>query len=162
MSKQLLAFSLLLVLGCSEKEKTLPKGEPFNKAEVAKIKNADAELQSAIIKAEANNPEGLLKLYEIYVNEPLYGVEFCEVAKEKLDQFLYLKPDLWISTFYKKDLNTFRWKSLSAIQMPPGVEENEFEQRIVEKLGKFRGTKEEMEFVTNLIELINSHSTNVR
>lgn len=46
--------------------------------------------------------------------------------------------------------------------MPPGVEENEFEQRIVEKLGKFRGTKEEMEFVTNLIELINSHSTNVR
>lgn len=115
----MLMISLYLITGCTEKGPE-QKQEGKDRSEIA-AKAVSLSIQ----QAEANNPEGLLKLYEIANDDNSYTVEYSEVANEKLHYFMYTKTRFWIKTFSTINLDKFKSyiekSGVDAFSLPEGV-----------------------------------------
>lgn len=128
------------------------------KDEIEQSKMAASELAEAIKQAEAENPDGLLKLYDIATNDPKFTVEYSEAAQEQIYLFLYSKTELWIKTFSKADLGKFKTfvQGIDVSQLPEGVSsDEEFRKTIFQKLEKIRGDDREMELIHHIFRIYN-------
>jgi hypothetical protein len=140
------------MIGCSD---TKTK-DSDSKKNVIESERSEKEYPNAVKSAESNNPEGLLQLYEIASKS--ISAETSEIARDKLLHILYSKPELWIRTFSKTDLESFKrylkTGGMAILELPKGVEsEEQYEQEIVKKLSKIRGDEKEMELINYILEL---------
>ena len=127
--------------------------------EIKRSEFAFKEYKAALKQATEDNPNGLLKLYDIASDDLVYTVEYSEVAREDLIYFLYSKTELWIRTFSKVELNKFETylsrTGLGVSKLPAGVgSDKEFEQTIVHSLKKIKGDKRETELRDYILKLI--------
>jgi hypothetical protein len=127
--------------------------------EIKRSEFAFKEYKSALKQVTEDNPNGLLKLYDIASDDVVYTVEYSEVAREDLIYFLYSKTELWIKTFSGVELNKFEMylsrTGLGISKLPAGVaSDKQFEQIIVNNLKKIKGDKKETELADYVLQLI--------
>lgn len=108
---------------------------------------------AGIEKANAGDAEGLKMLYAVYVEERKHDAEYRSAAKVALDNFLYLRTQLWVDAFAGSDPKTFDWPRLSLVDMPPGVKDlADLRARIKDNLLKLDAAGGKKEFVDLLLE----------
>jgi hypothetical protein len=127
--------------------------------EIQQSEFASKQYKSALKQAAENNPNGLLKLYEIASDDMTYTVEYSEAAREDLIYFLRSKTEFWIRTFSKVELNNLKIylnkTGLKVSKLPEGItSDKQFEQIIVDNLKKIKGDKREIELIDYILELI--------
>ena len=146
------AFMSIIIIGCSDTK----NNDTDSKKVKIESERLEKEYPSAVKLAESNNPEGLLQLYEIASKS--ISAETSEIARDKLLQMLYWKPELWIRTFSKTDLTSFKkylkTGGMAILELPKSVaSEEQYEQEIVKKLSKIKGDEKEMELINYILEL---------
>ncbi len=146
------AFLSIILIGCSDTKKNDTESQ---RVEI-ESERVEKEYPNAVKLAESNNPEGLLKLYEIASRS--ISAETSEMARDKLLQMLYMKPELWIKTFSKTDLNSFKKYlkagGLAILDLPKGVgSEEQYEHEIVRKLSVIKGNEKEKELIDYILEV---------
>ena len=146
------AFVCIITIGCSN---TKTK-DSDSKKDVIESERLEKEYPSAVKLAENNNPQGLLQLYEIASKS--ISAETSEIARDKLLYMLYSNPELWIRTFSKTDLTSFKkylkTGGMAILELPKSVaSEEQYEQEIVKKLSKIKGDEKEMELINYILEL---------
>ncbi|MBI5211525.1 MAG: hypothetical protein HY927_16245 [Elusimicrobia bacterium] len=108
---------------------------------------------AGIEKANAGDAGGLKMLYEVFVDERRHDAEHRSAAKVALDNFLYLRTQLWVDAFADSDPKTFDWPRLSLVDMPPGVEDlADLRAKIKDNLLKLDAAGRKKEFVDLLLE----------
>jgi hypothetical protein len=150
-----LVVFVLFACSCSSGKEISPEQR---QREIDQSKKASQAYAAAVKRAEADDPAGFLKLYEIATDDMTYTVEYSEVAQEKLYLLLYSKTALWIKTFSKVDLEKFNAfvKGIEVSQLPAGVASDEqFKETILSKLEKMKGDKKEMELIDHILGLYN-------
>ena len=108
---------------------------------------ARQDFEFAYDQIEKNNPDGLLRLYEIATKS--ISAEDSEIAQEQLRGYLYSKTELWIKAFARVDFNKFKAEFESTdfdiYRFTPDGElpVTEVAKKVVNKLQKIKGSKKE-------------------
>jgi len=108
---------------------------------------ARQDFEFAYDQIKKNNPEGLLKLYEIATES--ISAEDSEIAHEQLRGYLYSKTELWIKAFARLDFNKFKVEfetiDFDIYRFTPDGElpVAEVAKKVVNKLQKMKGSKKE-------------------
>jgi hypothetical protein len=148
----LLLIIPLLIFGCSDNR--------ANQANKQKIPNEEEKMKKeydlALSQAQNNDAAGLLKLYQIASEGQ--SAEMSEIARDKLAQFLYSNPELWVRTFSRTDLDKFknylRKGGLAVLDLPKGVaSEEQYKEEILKKLKRIKGDEKEKELIQFIFEI---------
>jgi hypothetical protein len=124
-------------------------------------KRAAIEYSSAVNKVEANDPSGLLKLYEIATNDVIYTVEYSEIAQESIQEYLFNKPELWVKTFSEIDQEEFRkfFNSVGFSDYPEGVlSDEQYIKLLLNKLSNIKWKNKEAELVNYINDICEKQS----
>jgi len=154
MIKRWIVFTALVlaVVGCNQ-GKSYPERSEFTVKEYA----------AAVKRVEANDPAGLIKLYQIAANvDDAYTDEYGSVANEKLHIYLHSKPTLWIKTFSQVDLIKFKAyikvSGIAVTKLPQGVSSDEqFAEEIFSSLKKIKGDENELELIKYILDVYERH-----
>ncbi len=118
-------------------------------------KKARQDFEVAYDQIKKNNPEGLLKLYEIATES--ISAEDSEIAHEQLRGYLYSKTELWIKAFARVDFNKFK-AEFEAIDFdiyrftPEGdLPVEVVAKKIVDKLKKMKGKNDQEQILINYL-----------
>lgn len=146
-----ISIFLTCIVSCSE-----GKNERGIQKDMVETEKLEKEYDFAVLQTDKNNPDGLLKLYEL-ASQGL-SAEISEIARDKLVQFLYSKTDLWIHTFAKEDLSVFKHYlqagGLALLELPKEVtSEEQFEKELLKKLKKIKGNERERELIKYIIDV---------
>ena len=157
----IIGISLISNYSCG-KEKVLSKEEIQRENEI--LKHISQEYSNAIKLVEKKNSTGLLKLLDIAQDCDTYSVEYCEVATEMLNFYLFLYTKFWIHTFANiKDQKKIKLhidkQGLSigaSIDYPEGI--TSFEQycdAIIKKLKIIKGKNKKWSWWIICLKVIN-------
>jgi len=116
---------------------------------------ARQDFEFAYDQIKKNNPDGLLKLYEIATES--ISAEDSEIAQEQLRGYLYSKTELWIKAFAGVDFNKFKAEfetiDFDIYRFTPDGELPvvEVAKKVVNKLQKMKGSKKEEQILIDYL-----------
>lgn len=141
---------LLFLFACTQKESPVEREK--NRMEYERESEAEAKaVGSAFEKAQKNEKDGFLELYEIGNNaDNRYAVEYQEVANDALTELLCTKTVLWIQIFSRVNGFKFYFGVL-----PQNISEEKYNETVLTHLNNQHWNKEEEVLVKTIKAKLN-------
>ena len=141
----LLLLLLLLLAGCTAS----------SNHEIPAVRISDGDIMLMMETVEKNDPQGLVDMHRIYLNEAMYGSAVSGRMKFLLDFYLYRKTPLWVAAFSSMKEEDFKWKTFTSREVAHGnLGFADVLDQVLWNLNTFEGSADEKAFALKTAGII--------